>query len=236
MAFAAAILALIPGLAWLYFYLHEDPYPEPKLLVAKTFIAGGACAFVALAAQIGLQKLGLSFSLASDGSLSGMGMLIVTLLAFSLVEELCKFGAAYVTVHSDPGFKEPIDAMIYCIVAALGFATIENIGAVQHDVSFMSPHGAALGIIMQTLTLRFVGATLLHTLSSGLIGYYWAQQIRNFRSGGLVLVGIGLATGLHAIFNYLIISYGSLIYAVGFIVVIGISILGDFEKLKPRAI
>lgn len=234
MPFAAAIVALLPGFAWLYFYLREDPHPEPKLLILKTFIAGAACAFVALVAQIVLQRFGLTFD-ASDVAGGVPGIVIITIIIFSLIEELVKFGAAYVTVHGDPAFDEPIDAMIYMIVASLGFATVENIGAVQRDISMVS-HLATIGFVLQTLTLRFVGATLLHTLSSGLIGYYWALQIRRFDSGYLLFWGIILGTGLHAMFNYLIISYGNLIYAVGFIVVMGISILGDFERLRMKPI
>lgn len=232
MAFVAAIIALLPGFAWLYFYLREDPYTAPKALIAKTFIAGGASAFIALAAQIILQKFGLGFTV-EDGAYAVSGLLIITVIVFSLVEELVKFGAAYVTVHGDPAFNEPLDAMIYAIVAALGFATIENIGAVQHDLAVASS-GTVFAAIFQTLTLRFVGATLLHTLSSGLIGYYWALHIRNFSSGHMLLVGIILGTLLHAMFNFLIISYGNLMYAVAFVVVMGVTVLSDFERLRER--
>jgi RsiW-degrading membrane proteinase PrsW (M82 family) len=234
MAFVAAIIALLPGFAWLYFYLQEDPYPAPKSLVAKTFVAGGASAFIALAAQIGLQKLGFSFG-AEGGTYAASGILILTIIVFSLVEELAKFGAAYVTVHGDPGFDEPLDAMIYAIVAALGFATIENIGAVQHDL-IISSSGTVFAAIFQTLTLRFIGATLLHTISSGLIGYYWALHIRKFGSGYMLPMGIVLATLLHAMFNFLIINYGSLMYAVAFVVVMAITVLTDFERLRERHI
>lgn len=234
MAFVAAIIALFPGFAWLYFYLREDPHPEPKLLIVKTFIAGAAGAFVALAIQLVLQRAGFTF--ATEDVIGGIPLgIILTIIIFSFVEELVKFGAAYVTVHSDPAFDEPIDAMIYMVVAALGFATVENIGAVQRDIGLVS-HLETIGLVLQTLTLRFVGATLLHTLSSGLIGYYWALWIRQFESGYFLIAGLLLGTGLHAVFNYLIISYGNLMYAVAFVVVMGISVLGDFERLRLKPI
>ncbi|MFH1246658.1 MAG: PrsW family glutamic-type intramembrane protease [Candidatus Liptonbacteria bacterium] len=234
MAFLAALSALIPGFAWLYFYLKEDSHPEPKLLIAKTFIAGGACAFIALAAQLALQKVGFSFDVV-QGAYGATLRLVITIFIFSLIEELVKFGAAYVSVHNDPAFQEPIDAMIYTIVAALGFATVENIGAVQQNIGGAT-QAQFLGLVFQTLTLRFVGATLLHSLSSGLIGYYWALSVRSFRSNYILVWGILLGSGLHAVFNYLILSYGNLMYAVGFVVVMGISVLGDFEKLKLKPI
>ncbi len=232
MAFFASMIALLPGFAWLYFYLQEDPYAAPKSLIAKTFIAGGASAFIALAVQIGLQKIGLSFEM-EDGSYVVSGLLVLTILAFSFVEEIVKFAAAFVTVHGDPAFDEPLDAMIYAIVAALGFATIENIGAVQHDL-VVSSGSTVFAAIFQTLTLRFIGATLLHTISSGLIGYYWALHIRKFGSGYMLPLGLLLGTLLHAMFNFLIISYGNLMYAVAFVVVMGVTVLTDFERLRER--
>lgn len=238
MLLLSILIALLPGLGWLYFYLKEDEaHPEPKAAIAEVFVAGGACAFIALAVQVALQHIRLSFT---SNAISGPGditlRIIVAVILFAFVEEIVKFAAAYVTIHSDPAFDEPIDAMIYMVVAALGFATIENIGAIHGN--FVSYDGNLLaGAVFETVTFRFVGATLLHALSSAILGYYWALHIRDFSAESrLLLWGIALATALHAVFNYLIISYGSLMYAVAFLATIGFFVLGDFEKLKARQV
>ncbi|OGZ02329.1 MAG: hypothetical protein A2946_02415 [Candidatus Liptonbacteria bacterium RIFCSPLOWO2_01_FULL_53_13] len=236
MLFLSIMIALIPGFAWLFFYLQEDTHPEPKATVAKVFIAGGASAFVALAVQVALQHIGFSFSSDSIASSADItARVAVSIVLFAFVEELVKFSAAYATMNQDPAFKEPIDAMIYMVVAALGFATIENIGAVHGNFSSYTGNLLA-GAVFETVTFRFVGATLLHTLSSALLGYYWALHIRNFGDSRPLFWGIALATVLHAVFNYLIITYGNLIFAVAFLSMIGFFVLGDFEKLKSRPV
>jgi RsiW-degrading membrane proteinase PrsW (M82 family) len=60
LAVIGVLLALVPGFAWLFFYLQEDPHPEPVRSIVRTFVAGIGCAFVALAIQIGLSKVGVT--------------------------------------------------------------------------------------------------------------------------------------------------------------------------------
>jgi len=111
--------------------------------------------------------------------------------------------------------------MIYIIVAALGFAAVENVAAAFK----------AREIVFETATLRFIGATLLHTLGSGLLGYYWARSIIENRRA-LLLTGFTLATILHTIFNYLIIRFEPVVIPTTFLIVAAIFILYDFEKLR----
>jgi len=68
-------------------------------------------------------------------------------------------------------FDEPTDAMIYCIIAALGFASVENL-MILFKISFPD-FGQAIGI----MGFRFLGATLLHTLASAMVGYWLARGL-----------------------------------------------------------
>jgi len=224
MIFLVIILALLPGFAWLVFYLDEDPHPEPKRLVALAFLSGIAVGIFAIViehffneatAQIGIEE----FS-------------IVSLLGFALIEELLKFGAAYFAVSKNPRFTEPIDAMIYAIVAALGFATLENIGTianVPHQTTFVAA-------IAQISSLRFVGATLLHSLASGIVGYHWALGIIRGKIVRHLASGFLIAVALHAAFNYLILTYENVAYPVVFLAAVGLFVLVDFEKIKAKAV
>jgi protease PrsW len=225
------LLALLPGLAWLFFYLQEDPNPEPKSLLAAVFVCGGAFAFGALTIQIIVQETGFVLDPVSS-PFGHPAWIIASLFVLSFIEEIFKFGAAFFMVHKKPDFDEPVDAMIYMVVAAIGFATVENIGSVTPRPG----ETQLLATIYETLSLRFVGATLLHTLTSGIVGYYWAITIRDFGQKRFVWYGIMLATGLHTLFNYLIITYGNLIYTLVFVLAVGLIVLHDFEKLKARAI
>lgn len=224
MLILGTILALLPGFAWLLFYLQEDLHPEPKKLLAFTFIVGMASAFFALAVE-------LLFSVAA--TVLGIGALTATsLLILAFVEEAMKFAAAYLVVHKNKAFDEPVDAMIYTVVAALGFATIENIGVLTGGGNQL----ALISGIFATTSLRFVGATLLHSLTSAIVGYFWATGIRKLSPRPYIWGGLAIASVLHGIFNYFIIEHGSIIYIAVFLLVIGFFVLNDFEKLRIKKI
>ena len=160
---------------------------------------------------------------------------VIAFSIFALIEEAVKFIAAYVIIHRRPEFDEPVDAMIYTVVAALGFATVENIGVAT---SFpVGDQSILLANIFQIVTFRFVGATLLHALASGIIGYHWALGIARFGHVRLQLLkGLLAATVLHGAFNYIIFKYGDIAFAVVFLLAAGLFVLGDFEKLKHKPV
>ena len=225
------VLSLLPGFVWLLFYLREDCHPEPARLIVLTFLAGAFSGIIAYFAQTLLGEYALK-------PLGVASLSTIALILMAAIEEIVKFGAAWITVHKNPEFDEPVDAMIYAVVAALGFATLENLGALQGnnlpETALIS--GAALNIAFQTVSLRFIGATLLHTLTSAVVGYYWAMDIREFFERRLLLVGLTFATVLHAVFNYLIINHRDLSYALIFVVTIGFFVLSDFEKFRKKPV
>ena len=211
---------LLPGFAWLIFYLTEDNHAEPKRLIVFTFIAGMAFGFFTVAVEnafsAGLAHWGIA------------ELSIISLVGLALIEESMKFAAAHFALVKSPEKPQPIDAMIYMVVAALGFATLENIGALS-----MIPWGTAfVPSILETLSFRFIGATLLHTLTSGIVGYYWALGMVRKRPVRHLIWGLSLASVLHACFNYLILNYGNGVYTLVFILVVGFFVLNDFEELR----
>jgi RsiW-degrading membrane proteinase PrsW (M82 family) len=225
MFFLFVILGLLPSFAWLIFFLKEDSHPEPKKMIARVFVMGALMAFVAVALQFLLKEIFHSNQINEYQPFS--------LFCFSLIEEIVKFLAAYSIIRKNKFFDEPIDAMIYIITAALGFAMAENIAIVFNTIE--------LDQIFTVITLRFVGATLLHALSSGLVGYYWACSLAKINGqlsivkGRLLIFGIILATLLHTFFNYLIlISKEAFIYPIIFLIIIALFIFWDFERIKTQ--
>ena len=225
------VLGLLPGFAWLIFFVkEEETHPEPKRLIVFAFAAGIVAGIAAIAAESFLAGLGAGVSL---GSLS-----IVALLVFALIEEAVKWAAAYLAIGRSRFSRNPVDLMIYLIVAALGFATLENIGALANF--WMSAKGtgtetALLAGLAEALSLRFVGATLLHSLTSGVVGYHWALGVLRKRVGRYLAAGLVIAALLHAFFNFLILNYGNIAYALVFLTLLGFFVLNDFEKLKRNA-
>ncbi|MBI2024873.1 MAG: PrsW family intramembrane metalloprotease [Candidatus Harrisonbacteria bacterium] len=214
-------LGLLPGLVWLIFYLREDTrHPEPRKLIFYTFLAGALVTVFVLQFQYQIH-LGIT-----SGGLHPYG--IVSFLFLAVVEEVFKFLAVYLVVSRRKEFDEPIDAMIYMVVAALGFATVENVASVFNAGGVFPSPGP-----IETTILRFVGATLLHTLSSGLVGYYWGKALAKGKKPLKAIAGgLLLATLLHAFFNFLIIRSEPIALPLIFLLFFALFVLSDFEKLK----
>ena len=124
-------------------------------------------------------------------------------LGIAGIEELAKFFSAALVLRKNKYFDEAINVMIYLIVLALGFVVVENYLVTYQE--FVS-NGRLLPTF-QIITLRFIGVNLLHVLSSGIIGFFWALKLV---SGKKRYLGIGLILGilLHWAFNIALIILG----------------------------
>ncbi|MBI2035691.1 MAG: PrsW family intramembrane metalloprotease [Candidatus Liptonbacteria bacterium] len=215
------LLGILPGFVWLLFYLEEDTDHEPMREVFFAFLIGSAITIIVLFTEQLYAALGNIIGIAPYSFISFLGL--------SSIEEFFKFAAAYLVVSKSRYFDIPVDAMIYMVVVALGFATLENIFAVSGEFK----NAAALSSAAETASLRFVGATLLHTLASATVGYYWAKAMTHGSWVKNLVTGLSLATGLHTVFNYLVSVEGvSIIYPVILLTVAGFFVLNDFDKLK----
>lgn len=187
------IIAILPSLIWLFYYLKNDPKPEPKSLILKTFLWG---AFFAAPLAVGFQYLTIKLTIK---------IFLVNSITFGLfliwafIEEYLKYLAAKISVFWKTETDEPVDIMIYLISAGLGFAAIENIFSVTQAFKISSLQG------IQVATFRFIGAVFLHVLTSGILGYFvaksWYYLNKLIFIFGLIFVSI-----LHGLYNYFILS------------------------------
>jgi RsiW-degrading membrane proteinase PrsW (M82 family) len=217
-----SFLGVLPSFVWLGFYLKKDQRPEPKLMILKIFIYG----MVITIPVFFLEKIIFRVFQGLIISPSFLNILNI-FLGVALVEEFFKFLVVKEKVLNNPEFDEPVDAMIYMMVVALGFAAVENILIIFR-----------LGLrleIFKVLILRFLGATFLHTLCSGIIGFFlglsfFKPKIRK----RLVFLGFLLAIPLHGFYNFSILKEGGVWTILIFSLLIGsiIFILFGFKKLK----
>jgi len=218
----ALLGGILPALVWLAFWLREDyKHPEPRGLILKTFIFG----MVAVILVLPFQK-------AIDNMLPGMT--VAAIFWWVVLEEIFKFTAAYFGGLKSREDNEPIDPIIYMITAALGFVALEN------TLFLFGPligEDAIKSVI--TGNLRFIGASLLHVVSSGFIGVSLAFSFYKPRRKRLLLTmfALGFAIILHAGFNLAIIHWndaGAMI-AFSLVWISVILLLLAFEKTKTIA-
>ncbi len=221
-------LGLIPSLIWMFFFLKEDCHPEPRYLITKTFLMGIIISPLAVLLQIAFSHIG---SLGPINYFVVDGSLFFLWAAF--VEEFLKYYAVKIIALTDSAFDEPVDAMIYMMMAGLGFAAIENILVLFRSI----PNG--VNITIQVWILRSLGATLLHALSCGLMGYFLALSwFFQGHKKKLVIMGLFVSTLFHFTFNIFLASAGNqingLLMSVGTLLVMALLVFLLFAKMKHR--
>ncbi|MDO8620632.1 MAG: PrsW family glutamic-type intramembrane protease [bacterium] len=218
--FFSLVGGVLPTLFWLWFWLREDRlHPEPRSLIFLSFTWGMLVVLLALPLEQWMWNI-----------TSNMTLVII---GWAILEEVLKLVASYRGALRDRANNEPIDSLIYLITTALGFAALENtlfLAGVFKTGGFVD--GLDLGI------LRFVGATLLHVVSSGALGFFLALGFYKRGSIKKIDAGVGLVVAiiLHVLFNLFILkSEGNGLYTLtvfAFVWLAIILLLVGFEKIK----
>jgi protease PrsW len=215
------LLGTLPSLIWLGWWLKKDAHPEPKTMITKTLLMG-----------VILSPLAIIFQLLFAQNIPGASDGPYFFLWAAFVEEVVKFWAVAAIALRSPEMDEPVDAMIYMLTAALGFAAMENILVINRV--FADGVAATVGV----WGLRFAGATLLHVLASALLGYFialgwfWHKHRR-----ALFGLGLLLATLVHWVFNLFISSphqSTSLGFSTALLIALAFLVSTLFDKIKTR--
>ncbi len=193
------LFGLIPSFLWLYFYLKKDSHPEPKLKILEVFCGGILAAIIAAIVETLVLKKVVTFAFPSS-----FFRLISIFIIIALIEETLKYLVVYLLVLNDSEFDEPIDLFVYLIVSALGFAALEN------TFLFFSENMQILETIIIS-SLRFVGATFLHALCSGIFASLIAISFcKRGRRITFAFFGFLSAVVLHSLYNLFIIRTNGL--------------------------
>ena len=214
----AIIGGVIPAILWLWFWLKQEDSeePEPPGLIILSFIIGGVLVLIA----IGLEKYSLTFIKNNT----------TQVIIWATIEEILKLIGVSVILFGNKIIRKPIDYPMYFIAVALGFAAVENF---LYLINPLNTEGTIVGML--TGNLRFLGSTLLHAISSAMIGSalglaFYLQK----RKFGYLIGGIIFAVTLHSVFNFFIMkgSGENFLSVFGFLWVIAIINILIFEKLK----
>ncbi len=208
---------IVPALLWLWFWLREDTEkPEPKGLLLLTFLIGMVSVFVVLPIENFFDKI-----IFDDRLLT---------IVWATIEEVVKYSAVLFVALKSSSADEPVDFAIYLITGALGFAAMENALFLIDPVAV----GDAT-VSLLTGNFRFLGAMLLHAISSGIIGIALGLSFYQHWFLKKVFLGFGIlgAITLHATFNFLIINSDKGLFSV-FSLLWGVTIiiLLLFEQLR----
>lgn len=154
------IAAAAPSLALLiYFHLRDRYEREPVRWLLLAYLLG---MFAMLAAQRGAQSVADAVPatwLQGQGGSRLVPRLFDAFVLSGLVEEVAKWTMLIAAVYHWREFDEPLDGLMYGVVIALGFASLEN-------YLYLTDRG--LGIAC----LRAIFAVPAHALFGGTMGFY----------------------------------------------------------------
>jgi len=226
-------LGFLPSFLWLLFYLKKDVHPESKQMILKIFLYGMFAAILAAIIEISI-FLGISCLIENFSFLFFLSFQAITIILIAFTEEMVKYLVVKKKVINNVEFDEPVDTMIYMIVAALGFAGLENI-----LVLFSEPFLFEKMVLITFF--RFIGATFLHALCSATIGYFLALSIfQPKKQTKLIFTGITIASFLHGLFNFYIIKLEknfafSIIFLIIILISLALFVSYGFKRLKKMA-
>ena len=257
-------LACVPAYIWGYIFLKKQP--EPRKWVALTFIAGMMAVIPIMIYKFSWQffpKLNVFiYTDQFDQDVLGFSDIAIIplgiVLAFMFVGVLEEYMKNVVVRVSDRNHLRNIDdAIEFCVIAALGFAFIENIMYFFYIWTYQGFESLFLSFIF-----RSIFSTFAHIFFSGIYGYYYGiahfaspifqEEIREKRHWILrwfhkvfhlraatrifkeekILEGLVFAVLLHAFFNvFLEIGWTFVIVPYLFV---GYSILSYLFKKKEN--
>lgn len=193
------LFGVLPSIIWLLFYLRKDQHPEPNRMILLVFFWGAVMTLPSIPIEIVFFKAFATLKLDSIAT-SALNLFI----GVAVTEELFKYLVVRKIILKHPEFDEPLDFMLYMVIAALGFAAAEN-------VLVLLPLGSKfiLSEVMPTSIFRFLGATFLHTLCSGTLGFFLALSFRCAQKKTkffLALIAFIPPILLHGLYNFSIIE------------------------------
>ena len=199
------LITVGPSLLILFYFFSSDKFKEPKSTIAIVFVLG-----ILICLPAGILN---NFMAENFGSGDYKKDLTHSFLGPAWTEEILKFLVLYAIVLRRAEFNEPMDGIVYGVVASLGFATYEN-----YDYVFRLAE--TWDIAPQQLAIwRSYSAVPMHGLNGCIMGFYFGMYAFTANKKFLVL-SLLIPFLLHGFYNFLghpfhyIIVIGMLIYAI----------------------
>jgi len=179
-----SVSAVVPSALLVWYFHARDVYPEPPRVLWTTFGLGVASVVPVLAVGFPLQE---ASAFIADPIFRS---LLSALFVAAIPEESAKLAILIGYNVRHKSFDEPMDGIVYGVVASLGFATLEN-------VLFVFEGG--LGVAAS----RAFSAVPLHAFVGAIMGYYVGQAyFTTGRRSRLILKGYGIAVALHTLYDF----------------------------------
>jgi len=212
------LLAALPGVLISWYIYRADKYEqEQRVPIALCFVIGALATWPALQAEL--------WAHAATGIRYSRDVLSAGLHSFGIVA-LTEEGIKWLCLLAYPFFRsffnEPLDGILYAVLIAMGFATMENIAyANQFGIS--------------TTVMRGFTAVPAHGAFAVIMGYYAGKaKFDPTRRWRLLLRGLFMAVLIHGAYDFLFVQelYSELVLLAA--VVLGLGIYYGQKLIKEH--
>ncbi|MDI1234841.1 MAG: PrsW family intramembrane metalloprotease [bacterium] len=191
-------IAIAPSIAIsVYIYKKDHTEKESKLHLLLAFAMGMVATLPAyLLSRLFEKKTGLNIQAYSIGTL-----LTYCIFGIGLIEELSKFIFSKLFYRKET-FNQPFDGVIYCVMVAMGFATVENI-------IYITDGG------LNTAILRMFISVPAHAAFGILMGNYMGRAKFSQHSLHFLILSVLIPALYHGFFDFFLIQKISWIISLG---------------------
>lgn len=202
-SYTLLLLAIVPPLFLIYLIYKLDKYEKEPFSVCFTLFILGCVTVVpilileiiaSIMFEIAIPE-GSFFANTLFGGTVNIKTLLTMTFGVALIEEYFKYLALTKYAYKQKSFNEPMDGIVYGVIASLGFALVENI---IYIFLYADP-----GQEMSVGIIRMFTAIPAHALMGVIMGYYVGKAKFN-QANSKILMTQGLigAIILHSFYNY----------------------------------
>lgn len=186
------LTAVTPGVAFAFLIYFFDRYDkEPIQMLLRVFFYGA----VAVIPTILIENLLSSFNIFAGT----FGAFYTAFIVAGFTEEFMKRSVVIKHVYFNPVFNEKLDGIVYCVLSALGFATIENIMYVVFRFSDVESVGL----------YRAIFSVPAHMLFAVTMGYYLSLSKfaeNTIESETYFKKSLSVPAVMHGIYDFILMS------------------------------
>jgi RsiW-degrading membrane proteinase PrsW (M82 family)/Tfp pilus assembly protein PilF len=212
--------ALVPSFLLLGYFRARDLYPEPGRVLWTTFILGVLIVYPVLFIDGILDSIVQLFRAGTVAHAAAEAFFTA-----AIPEELLKFAVVVLFCARNKEFREPMDGIVYGVVASLGFATYENVG-------YVTSYGLWVAItraIMSVPGHAFMGAVMGYFVGQWRFG----EPSRRWRALALAYI---VPVGLHWLYDFPLMAGRLTFLSYGIFIAEGVWALRLANRLRREQI
>ena len=186
------LIAILPTLALLIFFVYSDKFKEPKKTVLSTFILG-----IFIIAPLEVFHYGTTMIL---GEPIEYNAFFRAFFAAAFLEELFKFCVLFFFCTKFTEFNEPMDGIVYGITASLGFAFWENLQYIYMPEREVTES-------LQVAWMRAFTAVPSHAFDGIIMGFFIGRHyFRDYKTKINLVWALLIPITLHGFYDWVLME------------------------------